>query len=80
MSKNTKAFKMLIGALLIIIGVASIIIAWFILLTTNTHNWAIPALEIGGVAVCLIGYFMWKKCRSPEKEVETKDLATQVYK
>jgi hypothetical protein len=56
------------------------IFAWFILLTTNTHNLAVVALEIGGVAVCLAGYFMRKRIMLPEKDAESKDFSMQFEK
>ena len=46
--------------LLAFIGVAAMISAWFILLTTASHNMRIVALEIFGVVVTTAGYFLWR--------------------
>jgi hypothetical protein len=34
--------------------------AWFILLTTASHNMRIVGLEIFGVIVTTAGYFLWQ--------------------
>ncbi len=54
---------------LILIGVAAMATAWFILLTTATHNVNVVALELGGVVVCLAGYFLWKRSRRSKCEL-----------
>ncbi len=46
--------------LLILVGVAAMASAWFILLTTATHSVKVVGLEIGGVVLALAGYFLWK--------------------
>lgn len=64
------------AALLIIVGVAAMATAWFILLTTATHNVNIVALELGGVVVCLAGYFLLKRSRRSEcKTAAVEDQA-----
>jgi O-antigen/teichoic acid export membrane protein len=69
MSKKTSLFQRLAAAILIIIGAIAMLAAWFILLTTATHNMTIIALEIGGVVVCLAGYFLWKRSKLLKKEL-----------
>ncbi len=54
------------AVVLILVGVAAMATAWFILLTTATHNVNVVALELGGVVVCLAGYFLWKRSRRSE--------------
>jgi nitrate reductase gamma subunit len=55
-----------IAILLILVGFVAMATAWFVLLTTATHNVNVVALELGGVVVCLAGYFLWKRCRSAD--------------
>ena len=57
-----------IAIILILIGVVAMATAWFILLTTATHNVNVVALELGGVVVCLAGFFLWKRSRSSNSE------------
>jgi nitrate reductase gamma subunit len=64
-----------IAILLILVGFVAMATAWFILLTTATHNVNVVALELGGVVVCLAGYFLWKRCR-PADAVQANEGST----
>jgi hypothetical protein len=67
----------LAALLLAFIGVAAMISAWFILLTTASHNMRIVGLEIFGVIVTTAGYFLWQysnRSKTPAiKEDQTID-------
>lgn len=68
-----------VAILLILVGVAAMATAWFILLTTATHNVNVVALELGGVVVCLAGYFLWKRSGRSECELAVlEDQSTSV--
>ena len=54
------------AALLMIVGLIGIVTAWSDLLFTGTKNFIVVAIELGGVAVCLIGYFLWKSAKVQE--------------
>lgn len=69
-----------VAALLILVGVASMATAWFILLTTATHNVNVVALELGGVVVCLAGYFLWKRSRPSECKMATVEDQKSIIK
>jgi hypothetical protein len=60
MTDNKNKMHKLAALLLAFIGVAAMISAWFILLTTASHNMRIVALEIFGVIVTTSGYFLWQ--------------------
>ena len=60
MTDNKNMMYKLAALLLAFIGVAAMISAWFILLTTASHNMRIVALEIFGVVVTTAGYFLWQ--------------------
>ena len=60
MTDNKNMKHKLAALLLAFIGVAAMVSAWFILLTTATHNMKIVALEIFGVVITTIGYFLWQ--------------------
>lgn len=66
MSGCRRTMHYVIAILLILVGFAAMATAWFILLTTATHNTNVIALELGGVVVCLAGYFLRKRCRRPD--------------
>lgn len=68
---NKNLMHKLVAALLITIGVAAMASAWFILLTTATHNVNVVGLEIGGVAVTLAGYFILKRSRLQDKKIDS---------
>lgn len=55
--KNSIILKV-IAILLILIGLLAMIVAWELLLASNIHNSTVMVLEMGGVAVCMIGYFL----------------------
>lgn len=67
MSRCQRTMHYVVAILLILVGFAAMSTAWFILLTTATHNINVVALELGGVAVCLAGYFLRKRCRRSDE-------------
>jgi NADH:ubiquinone oxidoreductase subunit 4 (subunit M) len=60
MTDNKNMMHKLAALLMAFIGVAAMVSAWFILLTTASHNVRIVALEIFGVVVTTAGYFLWR--------------------
>jgi hypothetical protein len=67
MNNGTNVIYRLVAVLFVVIGVAAMVAAWFVLLTTATRNASVVALEIGGVVICLAGYFIWKRTKVPGK-------------
>jgi hypothetical protein len=43
------------------------LVAWELLLVSGIHNSTVVALEMGGVVVCMAGYFLWRRVREAEK-------------
>jgi len=60
MTDNKNMMHKFAALLLAFIGVAAMVSAWFILLTTASHNMRIVGLEIFGVVVTTAGYFLWQ--------------------
>jgi len=60
MIDNKNLMKKLIALSLAFIGVAAMVFAWFVLLTTASHDMKIVAIEVGGVVVTIAGYFLWQ--------------------
>lgn len=69
MTYSKSVMQKLAATLLLIVGVAAMVSAWFILLTTATHSFNVVALEIGGVVVTLSGYFLWQYSNRSSKEL-----------
>jgi len=69
MTNSKSIMQKLAATILLIAGVAAMVAAWFILLTTATHSFNIVALEIGGVVVTLSGYFLWQYSNRSSKEL-----------
>lgn len=69
MTYSKSIMQKLAATLLLIVGVAAMVSAWFILLTTATHSYNVVALEIGGVVVTLAGYFLWQYSNRSSKEL-----------
>ncbi|VVB68155.1 Uncharacterised protein [uncultured archaeon] len=44
--------------------------AWDLLLLAHVYSRTVIALEMGGVVVCLAGYFLYKSAGKAEKEPE----------
>ena len=55
------------------IGVAAMVFAWFVLLTTASHDMKIVAIEVGGVVVTIAGYFLWQYSNRSYSDLATKD-------
>ncbi|MDD1760380.1 MAG: hypothetical protein LUQ44_07220 [Methanothrix sp.] len=68
MTYSKSIMQKLAATLLLIVGVAAMVSAWFILLTTATHSYNVVALEVGGVVVTLSGYFLWQYSNRSRKE------------
>lgn len=69
MDKTTSIVYKLVAVLLVIIGLAAMIAAWDLLLVKNSHSTTVLGLEIGGVAVCLGGYFLWQRSKTHGKDM-----------
>jgi uncharacterized membrane protein YfcA len=63
----------LAAALLIIIGLVAIVSAWDLLLLAHVYSKTVLALELGGVVVCLAGYFLWKRTGMAKKELKEQE-------
>ena len=72
MSKYNIVVLKLIAILIALIGLVAIIVAWDLLLISNIHNTTVIALEMGGVIICLIGYFLWRRLNRAKKDPETQ--------
>jgi len=56
------ALKM-IAILIALVGLTAMLVAWELLLISNIHSTTVLALEMGGVVLCMIGYFSWRRLK-----------------
>ena len=78
MSKCNTIVLKLIAILIALVGLVAMLVAWQLLLISNIHNTTVIALEMGGVVVCMIGYFFWRSLKgakkNPEIQTSSEDL------
>ena len=54
---------------MVLIGLLAMLVAWELLLVSGIHNSTVIVLEMGGVLVCMVGYFLWRRIRELERVV-----------
>jgi uncharacterized membrane protein YfcA len=68
MNRDTKIIQKAAAISLMLIGLLSMIVAWDLLLVASIYNSTVIVLEMGGVMVCMAGYFLWRRTKAPKKE------------
>lgn len=63
MNKNTSTIYKAVAILIIIIGLVAMIVAWNLLLFAGQTTTTVLAMEMGGVTLCLAGYFLWHRSK-----------------
>ncbi len=66
--------------LLMIAGLAGMLVAWEFLLLANSHTITVIVLEMGGVVLCLVGYFLWRSIRRQEMDQAQQGLPEGIEK
>ena len=77
MTDNKMIKHKLVALILAFIGVAAMVFAWFILLTTASYDLKIVALEIFGVVLTTIGYFLWQYSNRSETLAVKEEMAIE---
>ena len=67
----------LAAVLLIIVGLVSMLSAWDLLLLAHVYSKTVIVLELGGVVVCLAGYFLRRRVNRLEKNAKRQIPAVQ---
>lgn len=67
MDRKKAIILKLSAILLILLGLLAMIVAWELLLVSNIHSSTVVALEMGGVVVCMAGYFLRRHVIAREK-------------
>jgi LPXTG-motif cell wall-anchored protein len=65
MSEAKNIMSKFAALLMVIIGLMAMIAAWYLLLMAGSHSITVFALEMGGVLLCLGGFFLWRR-KKPE--------------
>jgi len=66
-TKNNLAAKAA-AILIMLTGLAAMLVAWDLMLVAEFYTSTVLLLEMGGVAVCLAGYFLWRHARRPQNK------------
>jgi Co/Zn/Cd efflux system component len=77
MNKNNIIQKVA-ALVMVLIGLLAMLVAWELLLVSGIHNTTVVVLEMGGVVVCMVGYFLWRRVRESEKEAKGQIQAAQL--
>jgi putative effector of murein hydrolase len=65
MNKNLIIQK--VAALVMVLtGLLAMLVAWELLLVSGIHSTTVVVLEMGGVVVCMVGYFLWRRVKVSE--------------
>ena len=67
MNKNNSIILKAAAISLMLIGLLSMIVAWDLLLVASIYNSTVIVLEMGGVILCMVGYFLWRRIKVSEK-------------
>jgi hypothetical protein len=59
------------------IGLLAMLVAWELLLVSGIHNSTVIVLEMGGVVICMAGYFLWRRVKASERAAKSQIQAVQ---
>jgi len=77
MNKKSNIILKVAAILLILIGLMAMIVAWQLMLGAGVHNSTVVVLEMGGVVLCMAGYFLRRRVKALEKDAEMQIHAAQ---
>ena len=74
MNKNSNIILKVAAILMVLIGLLAMLVAWELLLVSGIHNSTVLVLEMGGVVVCMAGYFLWRRVKWLEKKMQQRQI------
>ncbi len=77
MNKKSNIIPKVAAILLMLIGLLAMIVAWQLLLVASVHNSTVVVLEMGGVVLCMIGYFLRRRVKALENDAKKQIQAVQ---
>ncbi len=75
MNKKNNIILKAAAIVIALIGLLAMLVAWELLLVSGIHNTTVVVLEMGGVLVCMIGYFLWRRAKGLEKDAKKQNQA-----
>jgi len=77
MNNKNNIFLKAAAVVMVLIGLLAMLVAWELLLVSGIHNSTVVVLEMGGVGICMVGYFLWRRVRELEKDAKRQIQAAQ---
>ena len=77
MNKKNNIILKAAAIVMVLIGLLAMLVAWELLLVSGIHNSTVVVLEMGGVMVCMAGYFLWRRVKWLEKDATRQIQAVQ---
>ena len=77
MNKKSNIILKVAAIVMVLIGLLAMLVAWELLLVSGIHNSTVVVLEMGGVVVCMAGYFLWRRVKALEKDAKRQIQAVQ---
>jgi type VI protein secretion system component VasK len=62
---------------MVLIGLLAMLVAWQLMLVSGIHNSTVVVLEMGGVVVCMVGYFLWRRVKALENDAKKQIQAVR---
>lgn len=63
---NSRMIQKIAALAMALVGLFSMLVAWQLLLVSDIHSTTVVVLEMGGVIVCMAGYFLWRRANAPD--------------
>jgi Co/Zn/Cd efflux system component len=76
MNRDKIIIQKIAAIILILLGLLAMLVAWELLLVSNIHNSTVLVLEMGGVLVCIAGYFLRRRIKAQEEDANIQELAS----
>ena len=77
MNKKNNIILKAAAIVMVLIGLLAMLVAWELMLVSGIHNSTVVVLEMGGVVICMTGYFLWRRVRVLEKDAKMQIQAAQ---
>ncbi|MEI8003309.1 MAG: hypothetical protein WCG94_03135 [Methanothrix sp.] len=77
MNKKNNIILKAAAIVMVLIGLLAMLVAWELMLVSGIHNSTVVVLEMGGVVICMAGYFLWRRVRVLEKDAKMQIQAVQ---
>ncbi len=77
MNKKNNIILKAAAIVMVLIGLLAMLVAWELMLVSGIHNSTVVVLEMGGVAVCMTGYLLWRRTKWLEKDSNSQIQAVQ---